>query len=279
MVNLRAARRLVRTGLAAFAFRFLVVLAPFVVLVAVWEAWFRTHESLFVPPMSDIFERFRDDWLSGPWTKLFLSERFFDDVGPSVGRALGGWALAGVLGIAIGVLMGRWRDGAAFLTPLIRFGMALPSVALLPVFMVLFGLGDDMKRYLIAFGAIWPILLNTLDGVRSIDPTVLRTSRVLRLSRRTFVAKVLLPASAPQIFAGLRISLGISLILMVVSEMFASSDGIGFGIITAQRTFRTLDMWSGILLLGLLGVALNRVLLYVERHVLRWHRGARKVEI
>lgn len=279
MVNLRAARRLVRTGLAAFAFRFLVVLAPFVVLVAVWEVWFRTHESLFVPPMSDIFERFRDDWLSGPWTKLFLSERFFDDVGPSVGRALGGWALAGVLGIAIGVLMGRWRDGAAFLTPLIRFGMALPSVALLPVFMVLFGLGDDMKRYLIAFGAIWPILLNTLDGVRSIDPTVLRTSRVLRLSRRTFVAKVLLPASAPQIFAGLRISLGISLILMVVSEMFASSDGIGFGIITAQRTFRTLDMWSGILLLGLLGVALNRVLLYVERHVLRWHRGARKVEI
>jgi ABC-type nitrate/sulfonate/bicarbonate transport system permease component len=137
------------------------------------------------------------------------------------------------------------------------------------------GVGNAMKVFIIAFVCLWPVLLNTMDGISGIDRTLLDTSRVYQLSSRDRVLRVMLPAASPQIFAGLRTSLSLALILMVISEMVASTNGIGYFVLQSQRTFAIPEMWSGIVLLGLLGYFLNLLLVIVERRVLRWHRGAR----
>jgi len=127
---------------------------------------------------------------------------------------------------------------------------------------------------MIGFGVVWPILINTADGVASVDPLQRDTGRAYRIGFRDELARIILPSASPKIFAGLRISLSIAVILMVISEMVGAVNGVGFELIQAQRGFRTLDVWATLLLLGLLGYVLNAVLGMIERHVLRWHRGA-----
>jgi ABC-type nitrate/sulfonate/bicarbonate transport system permease component len=114
-----------------------------------------------------------------------------------------------------------------------------------------------------------------MDGIAGIDPTLTETSRVYGIGARDRIVRVLLPAAAPQIFAGMRTSLSLSIILMVISEMVASTNGIGYFILQAQRSFAITEMWSGIILLGLLGYVLNAIFTLVERRILAWHRGAR----
>jgi ABC-type nitrate/sulfonate/bicarbonate transport system permease component len=121
---------------------------------------------------------------------------------------------------------------------------------------------------------VWPILLNTADGVASVEPLLRDTGRAFRLSARDQLLRIVLPAAGPRIFAGLRISLAIAVILMVISELVATVDGIGFELVQAQSSFRTLDVWAIIVLLGIIGYGLNAVLGLVEARVLAWHRGA-----
>lgn len=237
-----------------------------------WEIVARLAGSFFVPPISAILTHAAGSFTAADPTRLFLSQDFTEHVLPSIARFLLGWLLAATAGVVAGLAIGWSSRLEAATDPLIRFGMAIPPPALLPFAIVLLGLGDEMKVFLIAFGSLWPVLLNTIDGVRSIDPLVLHTSRVLRLPRRRFVTSVLVPAASPQIMAGLRVSLGTALILMVIAELYASSAGIGFLIVQAQRSFRILDMWSGIVLLALAGLGFNSLFVAVERRVLRWHR-------
>lgn len=243
-----------------------------------WEVRTRSKPSLFVPPISKIFDAFVDNWLSTDASRLFLSDLFWDNAIPSLTRAAQGYIGAAVIGITLGILLGVWRPAAAFLGPLIRFGMSVPSTVLLPIAVVLFGITDRMNIFLITFGSVWVILVNTLDGVRAIDPTVTLTAKSLHLSRRRAFWSVLLPGASPQIFAGLRIGLGITLILMVVSELFAATEGIGFYIVFNQRTFNFVDMWSAIFLLAVLGIVLNAAFALLEARLLRWHRGVRGQE-
>jgi ABC-type nitrate/sulfonate/bicarbonate transport system permease component len=127
---------------------------------------------------------------------------------------------------------------------------------------------------MILFGVVWPILLNTVDGVSSVDALHRETARVYRLPFREELRHVLLPAAAPKIFAGLRISLSIAVILMVISEMVATVNGVGFELVQAQRSFRVLDVWATIVLLGVIGYALNAVLATVQARVLGWQDRA-----
>ena len=132
-----------------------------------------------------------------------------------------------------------------------------------------------MKVFIIAFVCVWPVLLNTIDGVGGVDPTLRETSRVYGVPRRDAILRVMLPAASPQIAAGMRTSLSLALILMVISEMVASSNGIGYFVLQSQRSFAIPEMWSGIILLGILGYLFNAVFLLLERRTLAWHRGAR----
>jgi ABC-type nitrate/sulfonate/bicarbonate transport system permease component len=260
---LRGARRLGE--------RWAVVLA----VGLVWQAVTVRADEVFFPPLSDILGRAYQNWLSGPASSLFLTPAVADDVAPSLARLLAGWLLAVVAGVGVGIAVGLVRNLGDYVEPLVEFVRSIPPPALIPPFLVMLGIGTQMKVALIAVGVVWPILLNTIEGVRSVDQAALDTGRAFRTRWWRGVTHIVLPAAAPKIFAGLRVSLSIALILMVISEMVAANDGIGFAIVTAQRSFAILDMWAGIVLLGVLGYLLNTLLLMVERRVLAWHRGAR----
>lgn len=246
-----------------------------VALGLVWELVATLVRSPFFPPLSKVLDRFAELWLSGPPTSLFLSEKVGTDLLPSLIRLFGGWGIGVILGIVLGVAIGRSRVFGDFVEPIIHFARAIPPPALLPIFFILLGIGDEMKISLIAFAVLWPVLLNTIDGVRSVETLHIDTARVFEFSRAKVFFGIVLPSASPKIFAGLRVSLAVALIVMVISEM-TSSSGIGYNVVIAQRGFRMLDMWAGILVLGILGYVLNAILALVESRVTRWHRGSRE---
>jgi ABC-type nitrate/sulfonate/bicarbonate transport system permease component len=257
--------------LRTFLLRWVVLLA----FLTVWHLLTLRLDSPFFPSPVEILGRVRQTWLSGPASSLFLTERVAADIVPSLARLLAGWSIAVLAGIGVGTAVGLSRRLGDYVDPLVSFARAIPPPALIPLFLVLLGVGSTMKVALIAFGVVWPILLNTIDGVRGVDAVQLDTLRAFRIGGRRRVTRVLLPAAAPRIFAGLRVSLSLSLILMVISEMVAGTGGIGFTILQAQRSFATLNMWAGIVVLSVLGYVLNTLLLAVEARLLAWHRGAR----
>jgi ABC-type nitrate/sulfonate/bicarbonate transport system permease component len=237
-----------------------------ILLLVVWGVWSSGSTTYYFPPLTDILSTFADTW---------LFERVGSDVVPSLVRMGLGFAIAVVAAVAIGLLLGlspRARRAAA---PIVDFLRAIPPPALLPFAILVIGVGDSMKVFIIAFVCLWPILLNTVDGVTGVDPTLRETTRVYGIPNGDRLLRVMLPAASPQIFAGMRTSLSLALILMVISEMVASTNGIGYFVLQSQRTFAIPEMWSGILLLGILGYVLNGAFVVIERRVLRWHRGAR----
>jgi ABC-type nitrate/sulfonate/bicarbonate transport system permease component len=239
-------------------------------LLGVWEVAARSAHDVHFPPPTKIAQQGFELWFTGPASQLFLTKTWFDDIGPSLARALGGWLLAAVIGIVLGTALGRSRTGMDYVGPIFAFIRTIPPVTLIPVFLVLFGIYTEMKLATIIFGTVWPILLNTVDGVRSVDPLQADTARSFRTPRHRWILYVVLPAALPKIFAGLRLSLSIALLLMVVSELVGRTSGIGYQLIFAQRQFDFTIMWAWIVLLGILGYALNALLLMVERRVLGW---------
>jgi ABC-type nitrate/sulfonate/bicarbonate transport system permease component len=186
-----------------------------------------------------------------------------------------GYGIAIVVAISGGVGLGLSRRARLAVNPIVEFLRAIPPPAMLPFAMLVLGIGDAMKVFLIAFVCLWPILLNTIDGVTGVDLTLRETTRVYGANSVDKIRLVIMPAAAPQIFAGMRTSLSLALILMVISEMRASTNGIGFFVLQSQRSFAIPEMWSGIFLIGILGYSLNAVFVLIERWVLRWHRAAR----
>jgi ABC-type nitrate/sulfonate/bicarbonate transport system permease component len=234
-------------------------------------------KKMYFPQPTVIFRHMYNLWFSGPLDHVFLTSAATTNILPSLARLLGGWAASVVVGVAIGLLIGRSRTAYDYVDPLIQFFRALPPPALIPVFIVLFKITNEMRVSVIIFGVIWPIILNAADGARSVEPVQLDTAQVFKLTRFERVRRIILPAAGPKIFAGLRISLSMALILMVVSELIASTDGIGYTLAGARDSFDLPGMWSCIVLLGILGYLLNTALGQVERRVLAWHRGSKGV--
>jgi ABC-type nitrate/sulfonate/bicarbonate transport system permease component len=249
-----------RAGLVA------VEIAVPVALIALLWFWSAGSDVYYYPPLKDVLETFKDTW---------LFDRFGSDVIPSLERLFLGYFIAVAVGVGAGVALGLSPVLRRATSPIVEFLRAIPAPALLPFALLVLGVGTTSKVFVIAFVCVWPILLNAIDGVSGVDPTLVDTGRVYRVPARDRLTRVVLPAAAPQIFAGMRTSLSLALILMVISEMVASSNGIGYFVLQSQRSFAIPEMWSGIILLGLLGYLFNAVFLLVERRVLRWHRGAR----
>ena len=240
-----------------------------VVLVAVW--WFASAGStdFYFPPLSKIVEVFPETWF-GP--------RLVDDVLPSLARLAIGYLAALVVGIALGVLIGSNRWVRALTEPLLEFLRAVPPPVLVPILMLMAGIGDLMKVLVIATGCLWPVLLNTVEGVRGVDQVLADTCRSYRIRGRLRLWHLVLRGASPQIVTGARQALSIGIILMVISEMFVANSGIGFTVIQFKDGFRIPQMWSGVILLGLLGVLLSVVFRLVEHRVLGWYHGLRAVQ-
>lgn len=252
--------------------RILVHTWVFVLLVAVWELIARQADKFYFPTLSSILRDARQLWLSGPPSHLWLDDTVGHQIVPSLVRLAGGFALAAVAGVAGGFAIGRSQALADLVDPIVHFMRSVPPVALVPIFMLLFGIGTNMRILLIAFTSVWPILLNTIDGVREIEPMYLDTARVFGINRRRMLRSVILPATLPRIFAGLRISSALALIVMVVSEMTAATSGVGYSLTDAQQAFRYADMWAYILLLGVIGWLLNVIIKVPERLLLSWQQ-------
>ena len=243
----------------------LEVTVPILVLV-IWGLASAHSKTYYFPPLTKILSTFRHTW---------LFSRVGSDVVPSLERVAAGYAIAVALAIVIGLLLGLSPRARRAGAPIIEFLRAIPPPALLPFAILVIGVGTSMKVFIIAFVCLWPVLLNTIDGVTGVDPTLRETTQVYGISPPDRIWRVMLPAASPQIFAGMRTSLSLALILMVISEMVASTNGIGYFVLQSQRSFAIPEMWSGILLLGILGYTLNGLFILIERRVLRWHRGAR----
>lgn len=238
-------------------------------LVLVWWLLTLGATSFFVPKPVDLLDTFG---------KVWFSSRFLTDVLPSIGRLLTGLIVTIVLGVVLGVLIGSVRWLRRFSEPMLEFLRAIPPVALIPLFMLMIGINDQMKVTIIVIGAIWPVLLNTVEGVRAVDDVLSSTCRIYRIRGFGKLRHLVLPGASPQIMTGIRQSLSIGLILMVISEMFGSSSGLGFTIVVFQRAFAIPEMWSGIAVLGLIGIGLSLVSRAIERSVLGWYYGLKEVQ-
>ena len=231
------------------------------VLVAAWFLASASSTSVFFPPLSLILEAFVETW---------FGSGFGRDVVPSLTNLICGLAAAIVMGMTVGLMLALFPLAASIAEPFLQFFRSIPALAVLPALFIVWGTGPSGKIFAIAFGALWPVLLNTLDGIRSIDPSVRLVARSYRLSTPLLIWRVLLPGALPQITVGIRTSLSIAVVVMVGSEMYVSTAGIGHFVILAQQTFAIADMWSGILLLGIIGYVLNVVYGAAERYLLRW---------
>jgi len=242
------------------------LIVPFVILAGWWALSKSPSGSLFVADPVDAFRRVGSDFLTGDATREHLI--------PSVRRAMEGLALAIGLGVSVGVALGRSRLLMALFAPLIHLGRSLPSPALIGVFFFLFGTGDSPKVLLIAFSVVWPILFNTIDGVSSIGATRIQAADVFQISRRDRLFHIVLPGASPKIFAGVRTAMSLSLIIMIISELQKSRNGLGHQLIAMQRNFDYTGFWAVLIVLATLGVTMNILFTIIERRALAWHRGA-----
>ena len=241
----------------------------FALLLVLWWVLSADSTSTFFPPLQNILESLHAVWIVGGARSELWS---------SLGHFAVGYTVAGLLGVGVGALLWKFRRVGHAVSPVLYFVYVIPTAALLPAIVAVMGIGSPMKITIIVLAAVWPTMLNTMDGMRGIDPLNLDTAKVLHMSALRTVRTVVLPGAMPQIMAGLRHSLQVSVIMMVVSELIASQSGIGFFILEAQQRFAITEMWTGIIVLALVGSALTFLFIAVERVVLAWYIGARAVE-
>jgi len=191
-------------------------------------------------------------------------------IGVSVARALGGFLLAALIGVPIGVLVGRSARAHALIEPWIELARPVPPIAVLPLVVLWFGIGEESKLVVVFYGALFPILVNTVHGVRSVDNGLIRAARALGASERQIFCLVVLPASVPSVVTGLRLGAGMAIFVLVAAELLGSTAGLGWLIMDAREHFFTDRIMVGIVALGMVGYVINRSLLWLEHRLVRW---------
>jgi ABC-type nitrate/sulfonate/bicarbonate transport system permease component len=207
------------------------------------------------------------------WVERIRDGEIPSALGVTLQRVGLAYVVAVLSAVLFGLLMGYFRAMFVLLEPLTEVLRPIPATALVPVAILFLGIGDEMKRAMVIYASFFPILINTYSGVRSVDPVLIDTARTLGLSTGEIVREIILRAASPYIVAGMRISLAIALVVVVVAEMIAGGDGIGYFILQSERSFRVKEMYAGVITLGLLGYLLNVVFLMIERRVMAWHIG------
>ncbi len=235
-------------------------------LLVLWEVCARFDPLLsgYFPTIGDIVRSLFGSMSSGE-----LPNHFF----ATLGRFLAGYTLSGVIAVTLGVILGYFRWSYSFAEILIELLRPMPSVAMIPVAILLLGIGSPMIIAVTVYASVWPILINAIDGVRSVEPTLIETGRTFGLSGWGILKTIVLPAALPYIATGLRISLAIALILVTTAEMVVGGSGLGFFILDQERSLRTSNMYAGIALVAMLGYGLNRLFVFFERRALAWHAG------
>jgi len=233
------------------------------IVLALWQifpsmGWI---DQKILPTLTDVIRSFGELVVSGKLLTYALA---------SFKRALSGFIIAVLLGIPLGFLMGWFKRIERIFDPVVQLFRNTATLALYPVFLLVFGLGELSKIGIIFWGCLWPILINTIDGVRLIDPLLIKSARSMSVSAIFMFSKVILPAAVPSIITGLRLSATHSIIVLVSAEILGSNSGLGFMIFEARNSYDAPTMYSGIIILSALGLALNDLILRLEKRLTHW---------
>lgn len=237
----------------------LQLLAP-VLLVVGYQRWAAQADDPYFPTVPEIVSAFREMW---------VGEGFTNHVVPSLWNLGRGYALGLALGIGCGLLIGLHDRLGRVVAPIVAFCLTLPAVAVLPMFIIVLGIGSSLQVGIIVFAVFFTVLVNTADGVRAMDPGLHDVARSFGIAGARRTLAIVLPAAGPQILAAARTSVSVSLLVMVVSELVGASRGIGAATLLAQQDFQYARMWAGMVLLAVLGYVLNALFAVVERPLLR----------
>lgn len=245
--------------LKAIAVRSAAILA----LVALWEFAPRAGlvDATFLPPLSEV---------AVAWWELAGDGQLAEHTQASLIRSFGGFGIAVAVAVPLGLLIGWYRPLADFLGPLLELFRNTAALALLPVFVLLLGIGETSKVSIVVYACLWPVLLNTISAVRNADPTLVRLARSMDLSTPRLFQKVILPASVPAVFTGIRLAGAVSILVLVAAEMIGAKAGLGYLINASQFNFAIPQMYAGIITISAIGVAFNQVLVTVERRLSLW---------
>ncbi|GID93878.1 ABC transporter permease [Amorphoplanes digitatis] len=232
-------------------------------LAVVWEVFPRLGlvDATFLPPLSEVLSA---------WWQLVLSGELLDHTQASLSRSLAGFGLAVLAAIPLGLLIGWYKPAATLLNPLLEVFRNTAALALLPVFVLILGLGETSKVAIIFYACSWPILLNTVSGVRTVDPLLIKSARSLGLGPLRLFQKVVLPAAVPTIFTGIRLAGAYSILILIAAEMVGAKAGLGYLINYAQYNFAVPDMYAGIITISAIGLVVNQLLVIAERRFSTW---------
>ena len=233
-----------------------------VLLLVLWQVsalWWVSSTSW--PPVTEILRAIAAGLANGELAQVF---------GSTLWRMAIGFVIGSAAGVLLGITMATFPLADAALRPLVELLRPIPMPAIVPPLILLLGIDHAMKVFAVSLACFFPVLVNTVGGARAVDPTALDVARTFQVGRLRTLLQVVLPASLPFILAGLRTSLALALIVSVVAEMIAGSEGIGYYIMTMQYAMRPSDMYAAIFLLAAVGYGLNLALLAVERRLLHW---------
>ncbi|OFI37411.1 ABC transporter permease [Arthrobacter sp. SW1] len=216
---------------------------------------------VFLPPLHEVLLA---------WGRLFESGSIQGHLAASLGRSVAGFGIALVAGVSLGLLIAWYGRLNSVLNPLLELFRNTAALALLPVFTLLLGIGEESKVTIVAYAAFFPVLLNTIAGVKTVDPLLIRAAKSLGLNSFRLFQKVILPSAVPTIFTGIRMAGTASILVLIAAEMVGAKAGLGYLIVNAQSSFLIPDMYAGILTVSLLGLAVNFLLVALERHFSRW---------
>ena len=231
--------------------------------LGVWETVPRIGlvDPVFLPPFSDVAVALKD---------LASSGELWTDAQASLIRSFSGFGISLTLAIPIGLVLGWYGPLANFFNPLLEVFRNTAALALLPVFVLVLGLGETSKISIVVFACFWPVLLNTVAGVKGVDPLLIKSARSMGLPAYRLFQKVILPAAVPTIFTGIRLAGAYSILILVAAEMVGAKEGLGYLINASQYNFRIPEMYAGIVAISLIGLLFNWILLRVERRFSTW---------
>ena len=249
--------------LGAFGHRSLLLVA----LLSLWESAPRLGliDAVFLPPFSEV--------IAAGW-QLAQAGQLYDDVAASLLRALSGFLIAVVLIVPLGLAIGWYARLGNLLNQFIEICRNTAPLALLPVFILLLGIGELSKITMVVYSCAWPLLLNTIAAVKQVDPLLIKSARTMGATPQQLFRKVILPASLPTIFVGIRLASASAMLVLVASEMVGAKAGLGYLIINSQYSFLIPQMYFGILGITVIGLAFNAVLEALERRFMRWKAPA-----
>jgi ABC-type nitrate/sulfonate/bicarbonate transport system permease component len=241
---------------------------PFVLVgtaLLIWEAVARSGlwSPLLFPSLEKILREL---------ALFFTRTEMLAEIQVSLERALGGFALAAAAGVALGIAMGRSRLAAALLDPLFSGTYAVPKLALFPIFIFVFGIGSLSKVALVFLECLYPIVIMTYAGARDVNRALLWSAQNMGASRAAILRRVVIPATTPFIFAGFRVAVPVAMIVVVITEMVASADGLGYQVIYALSSLRTDRMLAVVIVIAVLGYALDKAVILARDRLIYWEK-------